>query len=453
MGKRKLFLIGLLIWNFSSVCGQECGTPHPINPTIYPQENPNIQARGSSSALCVDVFFHIVRNSNGTNAFSNPNTNNIVKELNKFYSSQNIIINNAGTSFINNSNNLLVDFDEAKTIANSRNQNEVINYYIVDDIMEYNGFALNIPSDALFIRDTRIYTSTSAHELGHCLGLYHKHKGLAYGESGCAEAVNGSNCNNCGDLVCDTPADNGEVNTNGFTPDLTNIMSYFHLYGYNRNHFTNGQGYRMRYAIQNESILQNITSNSCTSITEVNNVCYPQTKTVNLSNIGNATTSWTSSSNVQILSSNNSSASIRASGNNSWNDTGWIKANISNGIKFTEEFWVGDPSSNGLVMYSSGNFDIATLKWYQLTAHHNNFSYLEHGGLKYEWQIPYVQLRQTPPRNKVMSVFPTQTGTYAYRLRSKNECGCSSWITKYFNVTNQPSQGDGKGYHISPSNN
>jgi hypothetical protein len=30
MKKRKLLLIGLLIWNINSVLGQSCGTPHPI---------------------------------------------------------------------------------------------------------------------------------------------------------------------------------------------------------------------------------------------------------------------------------------------------------------------------------------------------------------------------------------------------------------------------------------
>tara|TARA_A100001015_G_C14708031_1_gene600919 strand:+ start:379 stop:633 length:255 start_codon:yes stop_codon:yes gene_type:complete len=81
--KTKLFLIGLLIWNFSSVFGQICGTPHPENPTVYPQRNLNAQLRtldqSSSTPLCVDVFFHIVRNTNGTNAFALPETNDIVR--------------------------------------------------------------------------------------------------------------------------------------------------------------------------------------------------------------------------------------------------------------------------------------------------------------------------------------------------------------------------------------
>ena len=97
MKKRKLILIGLLIWNFNSVFGQICGTSYSTTPTIYPQENENLQARGSTSNLCINVFFHIVRNSNGTDAFSIPNTDTIVQNLNEFYSPQNITINNLGT--------------------------------------------------------------------------------------------------------------------------------------------------------------------------------------------------------------------------------------------------------------------------------------------------------------------------------------------------------------------
>jgi hypothetical protein len=150
---------------------------------------------------------------------------------------------------------------------------------------------------------------------------------------------------------------------------------------------------------------------------------------------------------VQIVSYNNSSAQIRAL-NSSSTGNGWIRATLSNGITFQEDFWVGLPSSNNLIIISSGNFNISTQQWYQLTAHHSNFSYSEHGSLEYEWLIPYAQLRLTPPRNKVISVFPTQTGTYPYKLRSKNECGCSAYITKLFQVSNQPGDDD---LFISPA--
>ena len=174
-----------------------------------------------------------------------------------------------------------------------------------------------------------------------------------------------------------------------------------------------------------------------------NDVCYNSSKTFTIQNIPNFinVTNWQVSNNITILSSNNNSSTIEASLSNSMGN-GWVRAILSNGVALQEDFWVGKPSSNNLNIISSGNFDISTQRWYQLTAHHINVSYSEHGSLEYEWLIPYAQLRLTPPRNKVISVFPTRTGTYPYKLRSKNECGCSAYITKLFQVSNQPGDDD-----------
>ena len=64
----------------------------------------------------------------------------------------------------------------------------------------------NLPThlrrDRIFIRNSCCEKSTFAHELGHYFSLLHTHEtifGLEY--------VNGSNCENRGDLLCDTPAD------------------------------------------------------------------------------------------------------------------------------------------------------------------------------------------------------------------------------------------------------
>jgi len=431
--KTKLFFIGVAIWSLNSVYGQDCGTPTTLNPTIYPQEKNANYKSGSSSVVCINVFFHIVKNTDGTSAFPTPNTDDIVRELNEFYSPHNIIINNAGTSFINNSNYLNIDTEEGKLIASSKNRSGAINYYIVDH-MEYNGFALASPSDALFIKDNRVLTSTSAHELGHCLGVYHTHKGLAYGDSGCAEAIDGSNCSSCGDLICDTPADNGEVNTNGYSPDLTNIMSYFHLYGYKRDHFTNGQGFRMRYAINFESVLQDIKSTSCITISEISTICYPQTSTITLSNLANATTVWSCSSNVKIVSSNNSSATIRGLDSYS-NGDGWIKATLSNGITFQENLHIGKAEiSNVMFRNAVGGID------YFCSSHNNN-------EIEIISNIPDtsydVRIRDLSTFNIVagpynftgnISTLRTNynytTGWYLFEVRSANSCGTTNWIER-----------------------
>ncbi|MDE0470548.1 MAG: M43 family zinc metalloprotease, partial [Ekhidna sp.] len=295
---KQLFLITIILLNSYCVFGQVCGTPHPATPTIY-SGSASGRTLGNSE-YCIDVFFHIVRNTSGTNAFTPPNTDAIVKELNKFYSSHNIVINNAGSGFVNDDELVNINFSEHNREIENRNSNQtftnkygkdnVINYFIVKSIggILYAGFAVHIPSNSLFIRSDRVLTPISAHELGHCLDLYHTFRGTAANTDGCAEAINGSNCNTCGDLVCDTPADRNQQNpdqtpdlTQGFNPDPTNIMSYYRP----RDHFTKGQGKRMRMALDNAPVLSDITSNRCVRMSALSQLVHPNIETVRLSNL------------------------------------------------------------------------------------------------------------------------------------------------------------------------
>ncbi|MBC6427115.1 MAG: hypothetical protein GDA51_11785 [Ekhidna sp.] len=439
MKKLILLYLAFLISSYY-IFSQICGTPHPTNPTIY---SGSASSRTSgSSELCIDVFFHIVRNTNGTSAFTLPNTDAIVSELNKFYSPHNIVINNSGSGFINNSNNLHVDIREGNSIAHLKNRSGVINYYIVDD-MPYNGFALDIPSDALFIKDDRIYTPTSAHELGHCLGLYHTHKGLAHRERGCAEAIDGSNCDTCGDLVCDTPADNGKVNTNGYMPDLTNIMSYFHLFGYNRDHFTNGQGRRMRMALDNAPILSRVLS---IKLSKVDKLCSTQSVTLSLSSLpSNLTTTWTVSSNITIVSSNNNSVTVRAKSSNATGN-GWVKATLSNGVVLQEDFSVGAPDMMGYKLYNhsyNGNYTYLKHRvWNYLSIvydtsvpdYYTTYSSPYH--LKWEVTADHSLIRANPnrlPKAVISPRHPNEQGIVV-GIRAENGCGYSWWKWQDFIV-------------------
>ena len=80
-------LITIILLSSSFAFGQVCSTLHPTTPTIY-SGSASGRTLGNSE-YCIDVFFHIVRNTNGTNAFNLPNTDAIVKELNKYYSPYN----------------------------------------------------------------------------------------------------------------------------------------------------------------------------------------------------------------------------------------------------------------------------------------------------------------------------------------------------------------------------
>lgn len=376
-----------------------------------------------------------------------------MNDLNSHYNNLGIFFVNSGIGFIDQTSYQDIGGEtEALNLGQVNNLSTAINYYIVDDLWTTAfgtvvGTANTIPSNNLVIDKDWVLSSTSAHEVGHCLDLLHTFQGTANGTSGCAEAIDGSNCTTCGDQVCDTPADANIGNSGGYSPDINNIMSYYSV----RNNLTNGQSSRMLDAINNNPLLSQTISSSC-AVPELSTsdfLCYPSSETLVINNIDNNTATWQTSSNLDIVSYTTSSITVEPD-NSFVSGIGWVEATLNTGLILREEFWVGKPSTNGLYFYSSGNFEISTHRWYQFTAHHQNFSYLEHGQLTYEWQIPYAQLRMNPPKDKVISVYPTQTGVYPYRVRSKNPCGCSNWVTQYYTVEEEPGDDD---LYIGPAGN
>lgn len=452
---------------------QTCGTPIPANPTIY---SSTANARGASSAYCIDVFYHIVRNTNGTNAFTPNNLDDITENLNEFYSPHNIIVNNAGSDFIDNTNFVNIGNDnEAVSLGQTNNHSDAINYYIVETLWSVGtsivtGTANSIPSNNLVIRNDRTLTSTSPHEFGHCLNLLHTHE-TAHG----TEAIDGSNCANAGDLICDTPADpklgTGNVSTacvytggGGFNPDVNNIMSYSRAFC--RDQFTDEQGIRMRTAISEESLLQDVTSNSCVKISKVdNNVCYPGTRTVTLTNLGGATTTWTSSTNVQITSSNNSSATIRAI-NSSTSGNGWIRATLNDGIELTEEFWVGKPGYSGETIVRDVNDPNQNVSYVYTYSNAVGFYVsVASGADNYQWTITSDQscgstyngpkfqsngngTQSTTTSNKINVNTGTCSGYFWIHSKTTNNCGETYYSSRKFRVTNN-SGGGGCDYTLS----
>ncbi len=133
------------------------------------------------------------------------------------------------------------DFEEE--MLTMHYQDNTINLYLVNSIDEgASAGYTTMPSDVAN-RDFVVLGSQKpiGHELGHYFGLYHTHETM-FG----IELVNGSNCEEAGDLICDTDADPYtpgiqmdsmdvcnilenlvDPNMEFYVPPTNNIMSYY----------------------------------------------------------------------------------------------------------------------------------------------------------------------------------------------------------------------------------
>jgi len=318
--------------------------------------------------LCLNIFVHIVRNTDGSGGLQSYQVEDVLGILNSDFNNSNIMFYKLGVDFIDNSIYYFIEGSERETIFDLNNYNNAINLYIVGGAEGFNGFSQHIPGRNLILTQSSVFSSVTSHEMGHCLNLFHTHHGHHSYEPpspsdplACEELLDGSNSSICGDYIPDTPADPGlrsKTNSsiyyvdqncdylnyaNGYTPDTRNIMSYTKpdcLF-----HFTNDQSIRMRDAILNSTLLQSLLSCSCYStllllgpgtIFSTENATYK----LSCSSNGDAV-SWTVSNNIQIINSNINSVAVKAI-NASINGQALIQATI-NGTSIYKEIWIGKP--------------------------------------------------------------------------------------------------------------
>lgn len=188
-----------------------CGTPSE-EPPVW------LFSRAANSALSfiqynIRVYTHIVRSSSGE-GLSKDISSSIINTLNNFYNGSNISFQNSGSDYIDNDTyNLMSDNDNTALSKNMKglfsinSQSNAINIYVISgsrNLTKTNGASFMLQNN-LYVRANRYATSTVAHEVGHCLGLYHTHKGTDSKESGTSELANGSNSAIAGDFITDTP--------------------------------------------------------------------------------------------------------------------------------------------------------------------------------------------------------------------------------------------------------
>jgi hypothetical protein len=167
-------------------------------------------------AVLLRVYFHVFADDNGANATLTPaQIETEFTSLVTAYSPANICFVKEGQEFINSTNlnnNFNADTDPNGTQLAPYRISGVINMFYMKNIGGvnaangggYGGITLGVPNTYFLVASGNVGdNNTTAHEMGHALGLLHTfaHTATVF------EAINGSNGTTAGDLVADTPAD------------------------------------------------------------------------------------------------------------------------------------------------------------------------------------------------------------------------------------------------------
>jgi hypothetical protein len=252
------------------------------------------QLKHGHDEFVVRIFVHIMRRNDGTGGITEAEAYDAIQQLNSVYSPHDICFSLLGVDEINSSGLLAFDLDNSvfnpnffedwEDLVQTNAHQEAIDIYM----FPHTGTAVNGGLAMGFIfQETSPYVNDAviiggqvgghncigsqvlSHEIAHVLGLFH-----VFSTTSCVELVDRSNCEECGDLICDTEASFGlafnenfvdevgctytgtvtDANGDLYILDPENIMEYTLVPCLN--HFTEGQGDRMKGFLENEDALQ-----------------------------------------------------------------------------------------------------------------------------------------------------------------------------------------------------
>ncbi|MBL7742589.1 MAG: hypothetical protein JNN00_03855 [Chitinophagaceae bacterium] len=276
MRRRKIISFFILLVSMgmsaSAQQGKECGTPAPANKPVLTAaklQRAENQRLLYTSPYPLKVFIRVFADDNGTNlAATEEDVLRQFENMRSFYNAHDICFILAGYEVTRHSDLNNMNIDEADDMADLEGyvlngcMNIFVHAVLYGDDGTLNGNAYGIPNHFLSLVASAVSSttnlSTMAHEMGHCLGLLHTFED-AYGEEAVTRSGSCRDCEDDGDLLCDTQADldtdlvNASCVYTGSSLDEcgvlylceeTNIMTYGRRSC--RDHFTNGQGARAR---------------------------------------------------------------------------------------------------------------------------------------------------------------------------------------------------------------
>jgi hypothetical protein len=269
-----------------------CLTPSSTPPEWY--FSTRTRSTSDLNEVTLGICVHVIRDSNGYSYGIDKTSvaNSIINTLGTYFLGTKINFRFFGSDYIDSDkyNSKDIESSAVRKDLFKSSLNNAINIFVQSsNISSYiGGVADSICSNSLVILRNYYKTPVVAHEVGHCLGLYHTHHGTSKLEKGIAELVDGSNSAYAGDYIVDTPADPCEwsnprgnctykitqkdENGDTYMPSPNNIMSYSSTECLSE--FTDGQISMMHHVISKSEILQHtITSIDCDSINGPSHFC------------------------------------------------------------------------------------------------------------------------------------------------------------------------------------
>lgn len=313
---RKLVFLISLLFLASQGYAQECGTIPTAEQLDFMQQIQSLEAnrrsaRTAAGLVRIPIKFHSVRPSDGSGGLTEGQANSILSKTNQYYSNAGIEFFQYGEiNYINSDAFYNLNSANEGGLAVANDVSQVINLYLMNSLQS-NGLPLcgytRFPpsSDRVFSTyGCALNGTTVEHELGHYFTLFHTHGKTNTGTTD--ELVNGSNCSNAGDNICDTPADpnlSGRVsatciytgtavdaNGQSFIPDVANVMSYSRDQCTNR--FSAGQYERIRSGYENgrNYLLVETPNFAANFYSSTRNTC--RTGSISFTATGSGATSW-----------------------------------------------------------------------------------------------------------------------------------------------------------------